>query len=63
MPDDREFVTGAWEHGVNHPIRVPFNPLCAAVAEGVLLTSAASTAIVLAAADRSFGPFNQRKVA
>jgi len=44
----------AWEYGVHHHAGIPFGVLRAAAAGGVLVTVAASTAIIIASADRAF---------
>ena len=46
----------AWEYGVHNYIGVPFSALRAATAGGVLAAIAASTAIIMACADRAFTP-------
>jgi hypothetical protein len=47
----------AWEYGFHSYLGVPFSAVRAAAAAGVLVTVAASTAIIMAGADRAFTTF------
>lgn len=49
----------AWEYGVHRYLGVPFSVVRAAAAAGVLVTVAASTAIIMAGADHAFTTFIQ----
>jgi len=50
----------AYEYGIHHSAGIPLGVLGAAAISGVLVTIAASTAIIMAAADRAFGTLVRR---
>jgi hypothetical protein len=49
----------AYEYGIHHYAGIPLGVLAAAATSGVLVTIAASTAIIMTAADRAFGTLVQ----